>query len=188
MNFTKTTLLCAVFAFGMAASASATVFFTDGFDYENGQLTDSEAGAGQNVSGGVWVGHSGQTHNDNVQVVDGKAIINNSGSEDVNASIGKTLAAGETIYAAFAFTVTDTRENAADDINNDYFFHFKDNGYGFRSRVYLDNPSGSGGFGLGLTSYKETQVKWGSDLNFGQQYVGVISFDYTYMHLFKFVL
>ncbi|MFQ5411538.1 MAG: hypothetical protein ACE5EC_04550, partial [Phycisphaerae bacterium] len=56
--------------------------YAEQFAYADGQLTGS--GGGANVSGGLWVGHSGSTFNDNVQVSAGGILLNAPGSEDVN--------------------------------------------------------------------------------------------------------
>lgn len=156
---------------------SGTVFLYDGFDYADGQLTDTDGGA--NVSGGNWTAHSGIGFTDNVDVIGGKAQVLNSGSEDVNRLIGTTMTAGQTYYFAAQFAVNFTG-TAGDAINNDYFLHFKDGGIGFRTRVYLDNPTGASGYSLGLSASSGGQVaKWATDLNFGdtQLIVGSYAFD-----------
>ena len=174
-------VLAGAAAFALTAStASAALFFSDGFDYPDGQLTAS--GGGADVSGGLWTGHSGTTFGDNVQVVGGEAIVKASGSEDVNRLTGATLGAGQKIFAAFQFKARDDRANpSVDAINNDYFAHFKDSGFGFRSRIYMDDPNVADPtkFTLGLsgTSGGQTQ-KWAADLAFGTSHIVVMSYDF----------
>jgi hypothetical protein len=170
--------LLASLAFLSTSAFSGTVFVFDGFDYADGQLTDSEAGAGANVSGGNWTGHSGQGFNDNVEVIGGKAQLLNSGSEDVNRLLGTTMTAGQTYFFAAQFAVNFTG-TAGDAINNDYFLHFKDSAFGFRTRVYLDDPSAGGDYSIGLSATGGQAVQSAGDFSFGatQTVVGSFAFD-----------
>ena len=174
------TVFCIV-VFCFTGLSEAQVFFSDGFDYPDGQLTDSEAGAGDNVSGGLWTGHSGTTFGDNVDVIAGNAQVLNSGSEDVNRLTGVDMAATDTWYIGALFSVNDMRADPTTEaINNDYFLHFKDGAFGFRGRVYLDDPNDAMNdytLGLSATSGGQTQ-KWTSDLNFGEQYIVMVSYDF----------
>jgi len=175
----------AMLVFATSISVHATTFFVDTFSYADGQLTDSDdtsTGTGANVSGGLWVGHSGDTFGDNVQVSGGNAIINTSGSEDIRRDSGVFNAAGTTWYMAALITVNDTRvDPSTEAINNDYFMHFWGPSFAFRSRVYLDDPNVADPtkFTLGLSATSGGQnVKWASDLDFGTQYKAVISFEF----------
>jgi len=176
---------CAMIALVVGTSAvEAAVLFGDQFNYANGELTIND-GTGDNVSNGAWVPHSGQTFNDNIDVINGEAEVLNSGSEDAKRVVpgGAFMDAGDKWYFAAEVTVNDRRADpGAQGVNNDYFLHFMDNGFGFRTRVFLDNPStGVGGagyrFGLSATSGAQTQV-WGSDLTFGTQYTIIGSYDF----------
>ena len=175
---------CATLALALGSRVDAAIFFGDQFNYPNGELTIND-GTGDDVSGGVWVPHSGQTFNDNIDVVNGQADLRNSGSEDAKRVVpgGAFMDAGDKWHFAALVTVNDLRSDpSTQNINNDYFMHFMDNGFGFRTRVFLDNPStGLGGagfrFGLSATSGSQTQV-WGSDLSFGTQYTIVGSYDF----------
>jgi hypothetical protein len=175
---------CATLALAAGSRVDAAVLFGDQFNYPNGELTIND-GTGDNVSGGAWVPHSGQTFDDNIDVISGQADVRNSGSEDAKRVVpgGQFMDAGDKWYFAALLTVNDLRSDpATQGINNDYFLHFMDNGFGFRTRVFLDNPStGVGGagyrFGLSATSGPQTQV-WGSDLSFGTQYTVVGSYDF----------
>ncbi|MGK0184552.1 MAG: hypothetical protein ACI9R3_000324 [Verrucomicrobiales bacterium] len=173
--------LLASLTFLSTSAFSGSVFLSEGFGYADGQLTDSLSGgaAGANVSGGNWKAHSGETFDDNVGVIGGKAQLLNSGSEDVNRMIGTTMAAGQTFYFAAQMAVNFTGASG-DALNNDYFLHLKDGGFGFRARVYLDAPSGGGDYALGLSSTSGGQVaKTATDLSFGttQTIVGSYAFD-----------
>lgn len=173
-------VLAGVMGLALTSSASAAIFFNEGFNYADGQLTAS--GGGADVSGGLWVGHSGTTFGDNIQVISGEAEVRASGSEDANRLTGQTLGAGQQIFAAFQFRARDDRANpGVDAINNDYFAHFKDSGFGFRSRIYMDDPNVADPtkftLGLSATSGGQTQ-KWAADLTFGTSYIVVMSYDF----------
>lgn len=158
-----------------------SVFFVDEFDYPNGQLTDSFFidAVGDNVSGGLWQAHSGDGFNDNVAVIDGQAQLLNSGSEDVNRALGSVMEAGDEWYYGARFKVNFTG-TAGDEINNDYFIHFRDDEFGFRGRVYIDDPNADGNdFTLGFSASSGGQVAaWPTDLSFGEEYNLIVSYDY----------
>jgi hypothetical protein len=167
--------------FGFADPALAALFWSDGFDYADGQLTDSEFGGapGDNVSGGTWTAHSGDTFDDNVAVTGSQVQVLNSGSEDVNRLTGSTMGPGDKYYFAAKLLVNFTG-TAGDAINNDYFLHLKGGAFGFRGRIYLDNPNVAGsGYTLGLSATSGGQVaKWATDLSFGAPQIVVGSYDF----------
>lgn len=171
-------LMATAIAAMLGGVTSATTFMSDTFSYPDGELTIND-GTGDNVSGGAWRPHSGATFNDNIDVVSGQAELLNSGSEDAHrdavwgGSI-QTIGLGETWYYAALVTVNDRRADPNNEsINNDYFMHFMDTGFGFRTRAYLDDPNVADPtkFTFGLSATSGGQVaKWATDLNFGQQY------------------
>jgi PEP-CTERM motif len=171
-------------AFGLVASqASAAVLVAEGFDYIDGQLTNSATGAAipTDVSGGLWTAHSGDTFDDNVLVSGGSAILNNSGSEDVNraAAGGATNGGTDTWYYAVKFTVTDTNPGS-DLVNEDYFAHMWGSGFAFRGRAYIANPSLTAGkFAIGLSASSGGLVAKTADIDYGVEQVIVVSFDPT---------
>ena len=177
-NFVLALLAVAMFVV-CGGTVNATTFMSDTFSYPDGDLTIYD-GTGDNVSGGKWKPHSGTGFPTSVVVSSGEAVLKNGNpaSEDVNrqAIFGglQNNALGETWYYAALVTVNDERADPNDPLNNDYFMHFKDSGFGFRTRAYIDNPStgvGTPGFTFGLSSSSGGQtVAWGTDLNFGQQY------------------
>ena len=180
-----TAVFCAALAMCGAASLQAATFFSDSFSYANGDLT-VVGGSGNNVSGGLWVPHSGQANAPSIAVANGSAVLLTPGSEDANRSISDPVndaqVAGETWYYAALVTVNDQRATpATTGIINEYFLHFKDSGNNFRSRLYVKDPStGVGGVGLrfsmGASSGAANAVDWGTDLAFGVQYLVVGSY------------
>lgn len=175
------TTLAAIAALGMGVGqASATTLVAEGFDYANGELTIND-GTGDNVSGGAWVPHSGETFGDNIDVLNGSAILNNSGSEDANraAAGGVDNGGTETWYYAAKFTVTDDNPNS-DTVNEDYFAHFFGAGFAFRGRAYIANPSLTAGkFAIGLSASSGGLVTKTADIDYGVEHVIVVSFDPT---------
>ena len=127
----------------VTSTASAGNLFNDDFNsYANGNL------AGQ----GGWDAHSG-AGNLPPQVNGGQVFIEHgSGSrEDVNHSLGDTMEAGDIWMFAFDVIV-----NGTDPASTTYFAHFRDDGTGFNSRVFVTapntGPSGDFTFGIGETS------------------------------------
>ncbi len=178
------TTFAAVAALGLGLQqASAAVLVADGFSYPDGQLTSSATAAAiaTDVSGGLWVAHSGSTFDDNVLVSGGSAILNNSGSEDVHrdAAGGANNGGTDTWYYAVKFTVTDTDlVNAT--VNEDYFAHLWGTGFAFRGRAYIANPSLTAGkFAIGLSSTSGGLVTKTADIDYGVEHVIVVSFDPT---------
>lgn len=165
----------------LSPAVRATTFFFDQFNYADGELTIND-GTGDDVSGGLWVPHSGETFDDNIDVVSGQAELLNSGSEDANRDTGTFNAAGTTWYYAALVTVNDRRTDpSTQGLNNDYFMHFWGPSFAFRGRTYVDDPNVADPtkFTFGLSATSGGQVsKWADDLNFGQQYKIVTSFDF----------
>lgn len=186
MSLTKFWAGCCAAAMGLSAAgaARATVFFTDTFSYENGQLTDHNMGA--NVSGGLWTTHSPtpvQTVTTGViQVVDGKAVLVQPSAEDVNRVAGDTLASGSVWYYAARVTVEDKRATPGTGLFQDaYFMHLKDSGtVNFRGRLFVTPGDLEGNFKFGVTASSSSPTlaaaKWATDLTFGQSYDVVVSY------------
>lgn len=132
----------------------ATVVFNDFFDYADASLVAS--------SGGLWQSHGGTLGD--LQVASGMAYLSRSASEDVNAKlIGQpymTNSGGE-LYSKFTvnFSSTDTPT-----VGGAYFAHFKDDGFGWRARVWVyTNTSGMLRLGIGNGS-DATNTATGSNL------------------------
>jgi len=182
----STTALALLLVVGVAPANAAT-FMSDTFDYSDGELTVYD-GTGANVSSGAWQPHSGLTFPIPINVENGAAVVKsgNPASEDANrrAAVGgtvQTIGLGETWYYAAMVTVNDERADSMVSLNNDYFMHFFGDGNAFRGRAYVDNPnSGVGGagftFGVSNTSGGQ-QAAWATDLNFGEQYTIVMSYE-----------
>jgi len=165
------------------STANAALFFGETFDYADGELTATD-GDGANVSGGLWTSHSGETFDDDIDIVSGQAELLNSGSEDANrlAPGGAEASFGDVWYYAALVTVNDTRADTATAVNNDYFIHFKDAAFGFRGRTYLDDPNtaATDKFTFGLSASSGGQIaKWGTDFDFGTEHLIVGSYDFN---------
>ena len=118
----------------IANSAFATIFFTDGFDYSDGDLTT--------VSSGAWVTHSGDPPD--IQVSNGEAIVLSPARQDDNRQTGQIMGANDTWYYATKFSLD--LHDGGSTINQDYFIHFKtDNTSEFNARLLPINPVASDG-------------------------------------------
>lgn len=168
-------------------SVSGTTFMSDTFSYPDGELTIYD-GTGANVSNSAWRPHSGTGFPTSIDVVSGEAVLKsgNPASEDANrkAVFGglQEMELGDKWYYAAVVSVNDERADPNDSLNNDYFMHFKDDGFGLRGRAYVDDPAdpNSGGFTFGLSaSSGGQQVAWPVDLNFGSTYKIVVSYEYN---------
>lgn len=146
----------------VASTAAAITPFSETFSYADGDLTT--------VSGGLWTGHSSAGTNP-VQVTSGAAYIENVGSaEDVSRGFG-ALGAGETVYAAFDFTVTGSDTTT-------YFAHFKNNATFFTSRVFVSPAQSGGDYRIAFDTSSTAGNFWSSDFLFGDTHTAVISYDF----------
>ncbi len=176
------TTLAALAALGLGVGqASAATLVADGFSYADGDLT-VVAGAGDNVSGGLWIPHSGTGNAPSLVVSNGSVLVQNSGSEDAhrdaNDAAGTVTNGGtDTWYYAVKFTVTDNNP-ASDLVIQEYFSHFYHTGNVFRGRAYIANPSLTAGmFAIGLSASSGTLVTKTADIDYGVEHVIVVSFD-----------
>ncbi len=182
MKVTRIILAIAAVAI-FASTANAALFWADDFSYADGGLTTYDGltnpgTLGDNVSGGLWTTYSGATNPGGIDVSGGKALIRqgNPASEDAERMTGTVLAAGETVYASFLFSVEDLR-GGVEAFNGDqsYFVHFS----GYRTRIHLRDPNGATGFTLGLgTNSGEPPAIMASDLAFDTQYLGIMSYEF----------
>ena len=116
--------------------SQAQIFFTESFDYPDGDLAA--------VSGGLWVGHSGSAPD--IQVVSGDAVVTAPGSMDDNRQTGQIMGVNDVWFYAVRFSV---ELGGAQSINRDYFIHLKDSStFGFNARLATAAPTAGGDFSL----------------------------------------
>ena len=171
----------------LQGAAQGATFMSDTFSYPDGDLTIYD-GTGTNVSGGKWQPHSGLNFPISIGVASGQAVVKsgNPASEDANrlaanASGPQVMVLGDKWYYAAVITVNDERADPNVGLNNDYFMHFKDDGFGFRGRAYIDDPADpNNDFTIGLSASSGGQaVAWPVDLNFGQTYKIAVSYEFN---------
>jgi len=151
-------------AIGLHATTWGQIFFTEGFDYSDGDLAT--------VSGGLWVVHSGNPPD--IQVVGGSAVVTSPGSQDDNRQVGATMDADDIWFYALRFSV---ELGAGPTINNDYFVHLKDNTTtNFNARLALNDPVAGGDFSLSIwaSSEGDGQADWADDFSYGEEIVVVV--------------
>ena len=160
--------LAVLFCLMMQSASSAQIFFTEGFDYENGDLSA--------VSGGLWVNHSGAPPA--IQVLDGQAVITAPGGDDENRQTGSVMDVNDVWYYALTFSV---ELGGAMSINPDYFIHFKDEGtFNFSARLALQPPANiENDFSLAVfaSSEGDGQADWNGDFSFGESITAVMRWD-----------
>ena len=143
--------------------ANAQVFFTETFDYPDGDLLT--------VSNGLWPTHSPEKGGGEgeIQVVNGEAVITTPGSFDHNRLTGVIAGAADIWYYAVRFRV---ELGEGQSINNEYFIHFKDNSvFGFNARLALDDPANvENDYSLSVwaSSEGDGQADWDGDFAFGE--------------------
>src|SRR5215467_3169144 len=115
--------------------ASASIVFSDAFDYPNGSIVTN--------SGGVWTTHSGITGQ--VQVISSRVLLSQTNSEDINAQLAGQPYPATTnalLYARFTVNFASMPSGAGT-----YFAHFKDaTASGFRCKVFATTNGVPTGF------------------------------------------
>ncbi len=144
-----------VMAMFVTAQTHAVTLLSEPFTYADGALT--------NVSGGLWVGHSGAG---SLTVATGAAIVSGALAQDVNRLIGGGAHSNDVLYAAFdvTFTIAPTAGLST------YFAHFKDSStFNFYTRVFGTNVAGLVRLGIttavsgaGLAVYEPTTFAVGA--------------------------
>ncbi|TWU28253.1 PEP-CTERM sorting domain-containing protein [Bythopirellula polymerisocia] len=162
-------LLTPVLALSFVLTACGEVFFTEAFDYSDGDLTTQ--------SGGLWANHSGGSPS--IQVANEAAVVKIPGSEDVNRLTSTVLTPGDTWLYALKFSVSDTRINpSGQPLATNFFAHFKDAGpANFRGRLYITAGTAPTNFQMGITSSSGSlNTIWGSAMEFDTTYTAVVSY------------
>lgn len=166
-NLAKT-FVCLALALGMQTTVLGQIFFTDSFDYPDGDLTV--------VSEGLWTIHSGA--DGDIQVVDGSAVVTAPGTNDDNRLTGAVMGNDDVWYYAIRFSV---ELGDGTSINNDYFAHFKDStSINYNARLALDDPTDSKrDFSLSIwaSSEGDGQADWDGDFDFGEEIVAVVEWN-----------
>lgn len=164
-----------------ASSASAASFWTESFNYVNGNLA-----LVPNVSGSLWVNHgTSTTVTTDILVVNGEAAV--VGVNALDDSRGFTpVAAGATTYACFKMKVVGTQTSGSA-----YFLHLKDGGtMNFVARTFA-TITGATTFTIGISStngaityfpgtfnkdtYYNVSIKWDGTASTGTLWVDPVS-------------
>ncbi len=158
------TIFSGVLILGLQTKAPAQIFFTDSFDYADGDLTT--------VSGGLWATHSGSG---DIQVVNGNAVVVSPGGQDDNRLTGAVMGPNDVWYYAVRFTVNQFEELP---INPDYFIHFKDSGTSnFRARLATvppTDPNRDFSLQIWASSIGGGFADWNGDFDYGQELIAVV--------------
>ncbi len=162
----KKSLLLTVSLLVVASVAIAAVVVSDDFSYADGSL----------VGNGTWFNHSGAAGD--FMVSGGQAVVTHGApSEDVTLPFAAT--GSEDVFFAFDFSVDDlgTPYTGTD---FEYFAHFKDDGFGFRGRMDVQAPNGSGDYTVGISSTGSTaDATWATDMTYGVVYHVIVRYSQT---------
>jgi hypothetical protein len=190
----KTSLIVSLVAVLTLSSMSfADILLSDNFaSYANGNLisvnapippatvlsTDQVGATSSGVN--AWTVHSTTAGYGRVQANNGTLVLNQkTNKEDINASLSRTIAAGETLYAAFDVTVGDLSGGANVTPNGAlYFAHFKDSGtFDFAPRVGITAPTAGGNFAFTMYSGSAFSAPVLGDALYNTQYRIVMSYN-----------
>ncbi len=157
----KFLVLCFIFLLS-SVCGFPTVILTDSFNYANGSLT--------NVSGGIWINHSGPLGE--MQVASGKAQLSQSQGEDVHANLpGGPYSTGN-LYASFTMNFSSLPSGSGN-----YFLHFYASSSTFRSRVFATTAgAASGTFRMGVENTATPIVTVPMDLSLNTDYTFVLRY------------
>jgi endonuclease/exonuclease/phosphatase family metal-dependent hydrolase len=149
-----------------ASLANASLLLEDSFNYPDGSLVA--------VSGGAWVHHSGSITGE-VAVASGRAWLNETDTEDVNAPLAgqpyPASGATNVFYASFTAKFTSLPGGGGA-----YFAHFKDSANNFRARIWaLSGGAAPGRFRLGISSVSGSVISAtnNTDLSLNTDYLVV---------------
>lgn len=176
-RFTFVTLAATALALvAWMSVASATVLYTDTFNYVDGNLVGKGAAP-------AWYAHSGGGSAP-IQVAYARAVVGQaSGSrEDITKQFTPAQSTTAKTYASFLLNVP----SGATWTGDDYFAHFKPyptaaDTFNYKGRVYVGAFAG-GDYTVGVSvtsSGTSPVVKWGSALTYGVTYRIVVSYDAT---------
>ncbi len=158
------TMFSGVLILGLQTKATAQIFFTDSFDYADGDLTT--------VSGGLWATHSGSG---DIQVVNGNAVVVSPGGQDDNRLTGAVMGPNDVWYYAVRFTVTQFEELP---INPDHFIHLKDSGpFNLIARLATvppTDPNRDFSLQISATFFGAGFADWNGDFDYGQELIAVV--------------
>lgn len=156
------TLLIGLFA---CLSSSASMLFSDAFNYQDGPLTT--------VSGGIWMNHSGTA--EQVDIAAGRVNLTGAESEDVHGNLlGGPYSSG-VLYYSMLVNFSALPQGAGT-----YFTHLMNDGTTFRARVVTTTvAAGAGSFRLAISngSNPPTYVQYPLDLSLGTDYLIVVRYD-----------
>ena len=147
----------------LCGTAHAAVILNEPFNYVDGPLTTG--------SGGVWANHSGTAGQ--LDVASGKAKLTQSEGEDVNAFLSGRPYANGNLYASLVINLTGLPSGAGG-----YFAHFKDDGNGFRARIFVStNGAAAGSFRVAIVNGTNAFAAIPRNLTVGQDYTLVLRYD-----------
>jgi hypothetical protein len=158
-------------SFILTAYPENGVLLADDFDYADGSVVLNSAP--------LWMTHSaGATGTNETQVVDGKLLLVNNASEDINrwftnAPVINT--SGQLIFTRFVLNLTQLPTASG---VGEYFTHVYGFSGAFRARVFAStNGAASGKYRLAISVASFTPVQFPQDLSPNQSYVVITRYN-----------
>ncbi|MDG1500477.1 MAG: hypothetical protein P8N31_06420 [Planctomycetota bacterium] len=150
-------------AFAFASTAGAQVLRCDTFSYADSSIVPNNSWANQSGTAGDFL------------IAGGQAVVTHGApSEDVR--LGFDITSG-VVYFGVDFSVDDLGMPYSGS-DNEYFFHFKDDGFGFTARLDVVPGQLGGDYTVGISSDDSTaDAIWGADLTYGTTYRAIGSYD-----------
>jgi hypothetical protein len=146
-----------------ASAASAASFWSESFNYADGNLAT--------VATGIWNTHSGTT---DITVVSGEAVVNSAAGADDNRQFTPAQSATASTYACFRMAISGTQT-----ASGTYFAHLMNTGTFFGARVFaMLNDATT--YKLGISTTSTTPIGaaiWPTPLTKGVYYNVSIKYD-----------
>ena len=155
-----------------AWNASATVLFSDDFNYLDGSLSGPSS-----VSGGTWFTHSATaSQTGQVDVASSRVNLTATEGEDVSATLFGAPYSSGTLYFSMLVNFSALPAGAGG-----YFANFGDVATGFRARLFATTVgAASGSYRLAINNGSTAiSATFGTDLSLGSEYQAVVRYDLT---------
>ena len=157
----------------IAPAVNATVNFNTNNITQTLPISESFSYADGSLDGNGWLSYGGTAGD--LLVSSGQAVLQmGGGSEDI--SLVFTSVSGS-LYYGLDFSVDDLGApyTGAD---NEYFAHFKTDGFDYSARLDIVPPTGGGDFSVGISSDQSTaDIVWATDLTYGTTYRVIVKYD-----------
>jgi len=157
----------------IAPAVNATVNFNTNNITQTLPIWESFSYADGSLDGNGWLSFGGAAGD--LLVSSGQAVLQmGGGSEDI--SLVFTPVSGS-LYYGLDFSVDDLGAPYTG-TDNEYFAHFKTDGFDYSARLDIVPPTGGGDFSVGISSDQSSaDTVWATDLTYGTTYRVIVKYD-----------